>query len=197
MRKYQYGKMGMGAIIGLCVAGVFVLTIVAGIGNYYSAYGYGAEQDNLVKSKYENLENVLAQGTTKVKELAQVPGMKTDDLKDVMKGAMEGRYGENGSQAVFQWIQEAYPGQVSDELYAGISRAIEATRNEFKTAQTAFIGVKQRYQTNIDKDALFMKGWWLNIAGYPKINLEDYKTVSSTHAKKAFDTGVDDGVQLR
>jgi hypothetical protein len=71
---------------------------------------------------------------------------------------------------------------------------IEAGRNKFENAQTRFIDAKRTYETNL---GYLWKGTWMRIAGYPKINLDDYKIITSKHAKKTFETGVDEGVQLR
>ena len=99
---------------------------------YVSNFNYGNEAEKVIQAEYLEMENILGQYSLKVSEAVQVPGMKTDDLKSVMKEAMTGRYGANGSQATFQWIQENYPGQVSDELYSKIQIIIEAGRNKFE-----------------------------------------------------------------
>ena len=81
-----------------------------------------------------------------------------------------------------------------EELKGIVQRMIEAGRNKFENAQTKFIDTKRVYQTKIDQ---LWSGLWLRVTGFPKINLDDYKIISSTHAKKAFETGIDDGVKLR
>jgi hypothetical protein len=71
---------------------------------------------------------------------------------------------------------------------------MEAGRNKFENAQTKFIDTKRAYETNL---GYLWKGMWLRTAGYPTINLDDYKIVSSGHAKKAFETGIDEAIKLR
>ena len=178
----------------IAVFGVIGVIAAVLIGSYVSNYNYGNEAENTIKAEYKNMENILAQYSLKVAEAAQVPGMKADDLKAVMKDAMTGRYGKDGSQATFQWIQENYPGQVTDELYSKISTIIEAGRNKFENAQTKFIDTKRAYETNL---GYLWKGMWLRIAGYPKINLDDFKIISSDHAVESFKTGIDKGLKLR
>lgn len=178
----------------IAILGVLGVIVAIAVGSYVSNYNYGNAAEKTIAAEYENMENILAQYSLKVKEAAQVPGMKTEDLQAVMRDAMTGRYGENGSQAAFQWIQENYPGQVTDGLYVQIQQIMEAGRNKFENAQTKFIDTKRAYETNL---GYLWKGMWLRIAGYPKINLDDYKIISSGHAKKAFETGVDEAIQLR
>lgn len=165
-------------------------------GSYYSAYNYGADAETAIEAQYENLENILGQYSLKVKEAAQIPAMKTKDLEKVMAAAFTGRYGEDGSQATFQWIQENYPGQVTDALYVQLQQIMEAGRNKFENAQTKFIDTKRPYVATLKKDLFLSKGWWLAIGGYPKIDLDEFAIISSTHAKKAFETKIDEGITL-
>lgn len=162
--------------------------------SYISNQNYGNEAENQIKAEYSNMENILAQYSLKVAGVSQVPQMKTEDLSRITKEALSGRYGANGSQAVFQWIQENYPGKVTDSLYVQIQQIIEAGRDKFENAQTKFIDTKKVYETNL---GYFWKGFWLRAAGYPKINLDDYKIISSVHAVEAFETKVEKPIQLR
>jgi len=176
------------------VLGVLAVVLLVIIGSYVSNYNYGNEAEKGIKAGYSNMENILAQYSLKVKEVAQVPGMMTDDLKEVISAGMTGRYGEDGSKAVFQWIKEAYPGKVDPSIYKQIQQVMEAGRNKFENEQTKFIDVKRAYETNL---GYLWKGFWLRMAGYPTINLDDYKIISSGHARDTFETGIDEGIQLR
>lgn len=178
----------------ITVAGVAFVVIGVLVGSFVSNYNYGNRAEQTIKAEYKNMENILAQYSLKVSEAAQIPGMKTDDLKAVTRDAMTGRYGSGGSKATFQWIKENYPGQVTDALYSKIGNIIEAGRNKFENTQTKFIDTKRAYETNL---GYLWKGMWLNVAGYPKINLDDYKIISSEHAQESFKTGVDKGLKLR
>lgn len=186
--------MKTGVVITLGVLGVLFSIVAICVGSYISAYNLGNRSEQQLKAEYSDMENVLAQYSLKVKEVAQVPDMKTDDLSRVMKEAFTGRYGDGGSKAAFQWIQENYPGQVTDQLYVQIQQVMEAGRSKFENRQTKFIDVKRAYETNLGS---FWTGTWLSIAGYPKIDLDEMKIISSGHAKKAFETGVDEAIQLR
>ena len=178
----------------LTVLGVIGVLAFVVVGSYISNYNYGNMAENQIKAEYSNMENILAQGGLKVKEVAQVPGMKTDDLVRVSKEAMAGRYGPDGSKAVMQWITENYPGQVTDALYTQIQQVIESYRDKFQNEQTKFIDVKRSYETNL---GYFWKGMWLRIAGYPKIDLTKYVIISSGDAQKAFRDKVDQPIRLR
>ena len=178
----------------LAVLGLVGVLVFVGVGSYVSNYNYGNQAEKTIDAQYKNMENILAQYSLKVTEAAQVPTIKTDDLAKITKEAMTGRYGKDGSKAVFQWIQENYPGQISDGLYVQIQQMIEAGRNKFENSQTKFIDTKRAYETDL---GYLWKGFWLRVAGYPKIDLAKYVIISSEHAQDAFKNGVDKGIKLR
>lgn len=194
--KKQYGRISVGAMVGLGMLAVVGITVASLVGQYYSSYAEGARSDEQVVAAYDDMESILGQASLKVAEVAKVPGMMSSDLQDVIKAGMEGRYGENGSQATFQWIQENYPGQVDASLYKQIQQVIEGSRANFESAQRKFIDIRRGYQTKLNNDPLLAEGWWLKLAGFPKIDLDEYAIISSGHAKETFKTKVDTGFEF-
>ncbi len=172
---------------------VAFLVLICGV-FYISAYNTGNQLENNITAAWENNENILAQYGQKIQELAQVPAMQRDDVAKVLSGALESRYGANGSQATMQWIREQNP-NIDTKVYSQIMRVIEAGRNEFQNAQTDLVRVKMIYKTELGS---FWKGMWLSVAGYPKIDLAKYKVITTNRAAKAFATGVEDApIKLR
>lgn len=169
------------------------LTIAVGVTSYVTNYNYGNRAENSIKAEYKDMENILAQYSLKVAESVQLPKMKKQDFQEAVEASMRARYGSDGSKAAFQWLQENYPGQITDELYANVQRTIESGRNKFENAQTKFIDTKRVYETNL---GYLWKGFWLGVAGYPKIDLNEYTIISSQHATDAFETKIDKGLKL-
>lgn len=180
--------------VTLITSGILLSTIVIGAASYISAYNYGNSAETSIKATWENNQNILAQYTQKVQEAAQVPTMMKDDLKEVIKEALTSRYGSEGSKATFQWLKEQNP-NIDAQLYRKIQQIIEAGRDEFKNSQTRLIDEKRSYQTNL---GYFWKGFWMRIAGYPRINLDDYKAIINDYAADAFKTGKENSpIKLR
>ena len=178
----------------LVALGVVAAFVVVAIGSYISVANYGNRAEKEIIYVWENNENILSQYVQKVQEAAQVPSMQRDDLKQVVTEVMAGRYGKDGSKAVFQWIKEQNP-QLDSRVYVKLQQIVEAGRDEFKTAQTSLIDAKRSYDTNL---GYIWKGFWLSMAGYPKIDLSKYKAISNDYASDAFKTGKEKGpVQLR
>ncbi len=182
-----------GGITLLAILGAFFLIILYGVTSFAGAYNDGNRAENALNAALDNNKNILSTYTTKIVEMAQVPTMQTDALKGVLQTAFTARNGPNGNQAAMQWIKEAYPGTMDNSLYAKLQATMESGRDDFQNAQTALIDRKREYQTELGS---FPKGLWLHAAGYPKIDLNSIKIVSNTHTNNAYETGVDDGVQL-
>lgn len=161
--------------------------------SYIGAVNYGASAENGVKAAYDDMKNILGQYSLKVAEAAQVPAMYRDDVKVVVDAAIQGRYGDGGSKAMFQMLREQNP-SLDASVYKQIQQIIEAGRNQFQNSQTIFIDKKRAYETSLET---FWRGLWLRIAGFPKIKLDDYKVISSDHADAAFTSGKDQPVKLR
>lgn len=175
-----------------------VLVAIAAIGgimaiSYISAYNFGNRMETLLAATMDNNRNILAQYGNRVTEAAQVTEMQRDDLAAVVTAALEGRYGDDGSRAVFQFIQEQNP-QIDSSVYVQLQRIIEAGRIEFQNSQTVLLDQKRVYETGLGS---FWQGTWLAVAGYPKTDLSKIDIVSTTRANEAFDTKLEEAIQLR
>ena len=191
--KYQKGGAGL-VFLGIVAAVAFTL-----VASYVTNANYGNRAERTLEATWEDNENILAQYSLKITEIAQVPAIYRDDVKDIYTEVLAGRYGDNGSQAMFQFLKEQNP-QIDASLYTNIQQAMEAGRNEFRVAQTRLVDQKRVYVTNL---GYVWKGMWLNVAGYPKLNVgfdggpDDFEIITSEYAIDAFETGVDKGITLR
>lgn len=187
-------QFGSALVVALSLLGVIAVVVGLLVMSYISAYNTGNQLEKALQATYTNNENILAQYGQKVAEATQVPDMARDDIVKVAREAMQGRYGAEGSKAVFQMITEQNP-SVDPMLYRQIQQIIEGGRTEFQNAQTRMIDQKRVYETALGS---FWQGMWLRIAGYPKVNLADFKVISTSRAEKAFETGKEDApIQLR
>lgn len=172
-------------VISLCAIGIILTLFAVAAVSYISAYNTGNRLEQRIKAEYANNENILAQYGQKMMEAAQVPAMMRDDVSRVIRDALSVRYGPEGAKAVFQAIAEQNP-NVSEAVYVKLQQLIEAGRDEFKTGQTRLIDTKRVYETALGS---FYQGIWLRIAGYPKLNLADYKVISTDRAEQVFKAG--------
>lgn len=167
---------------GLIVAGFFLVLILG-----FGACGVGTRndlvrQENGIKAQYKQNQNSFAEMTNKIREMAQIPDMYAADLEKVTKAAIEGRYGKDGSKAVFQFIQEHNP-TLDSSLYGRIQQAIESSRGKFAEEQRMLLDKKRVYENNLDT---FPENMVAGLFGFPRIDLDQFDIVTSQETEDAF-----------
>lgn len=177
--KYQRGNilLALGAIIA-----AIVLVIAA---SYISANNYGATVEAQLIAARDNNKNILAQYQQKILEAAQVPDMYKNDLKEVVSAAVQGRYGADGSRAVMQWIKEANI-PFDSKLYIKLQEIIQAGRKDFELGQTRMIDIRAGYNVQL---GLFWRGFWLRMAGFPKVNMNDFNPITTDRVEDTYKAG--------
>lgn len=189
--KNQNGNALVAVLVTVGIIGVIVGTLVM---TYFKYANMGVDYEKAISYQYEQNENILATHSQKIMEMAQVPTMYKDDVKEVYTAAIQGRYGADGSQAMMQWLKEQNP-QLDPALYNRLQQVMEAGRNKFENGQAILLDKTRAYDTAISKP---WSGFWLSFAGKPSngFNLDDYDIISSGHAQDVFESGVDNGVQI-
>lgn len=182
-------NMKLVAAIGVPVA----LAAVIAVGQWFTFATMGNTLEQGIAAQYEDNKNVLARYTNTIATQAQIPEMAKNDLREVITASLQARYGEGGSDATIQWIRENYPGKVDPQLYQNLMVTIESGRLDFSESQTKLIDMKRVYQTKLGNP---WSGFWLKLAGYPKINLDEYKIVLNERTEQAFESGRDEPMQL-
>lgn len=166
-------------VVGLLIGGLFT--------TYVQYHNLGVQYETKLDATWKENKVVLNTYTTKVQEVAQVPGMYKKDLLQVVEATFQGRYGKDGSKAVFQFIQEKNM-SLDPQMYRQIQQVIESGRNDFQTSQKTLIDVRRSYETQL---GMFWSGLWLKVAGYPKIDLDKYKIVVLDDVESKFESGKD------
>lgn len=191
----------MGKWIGLGIFGAIAIALVMA---FASIYNTAVRMEEGIIAAHTQTENVLGQHAPKLKEALGVTELQTDALVKLFTSANESRYGGDGSKASVQWIQEQNP-NLDQSNYGKIITMLEASRNDFMNAQQVKIDKVRPYRTYTR--SLFT-GTVLGWAGFPKKAVDKAgneheffafygKVVVSGHAAKAFETGIDDGVDVK
>lgn len=178
--------MGLFLVVILALGGVVAAT-------WFKYANLGATQENRIVAIYDSNKVSLNTYTTKVQEATQVPAMYKADLQEIVQKTFEGRYGKDGSKAVVQFIQERNL-NLDPGMYRQIQQIIEAGRNDFQTAQNQLVDAKRAYKTQLDMP---WSGFWLSLAGYPKIDISKYNIVTLGSVETKFETGRDEVIKLR
>lgn len=183
----------MGKIIGGAILAVIVAVCIALFATYIKYANLGVQYETKLEAVWQENQVTLNTYTAKVQETAQVPEIFKNDLREIVRATFQGRYGQDGSKAVFQFIQEQNL-NLDPQLYRQIQQVIESGRNDFQTSQKTLIDVKRAYEQQL---GFFWSGLWLNIAGYPKLDLSKFKIVVLSEVTKKFESGEDSVIKLR
>jgi hypothetical protein len=168
------------ALLGLGVGSFLIIVsfiiYIFGVKNSCVAFEKGVE------AQYEQNQNNLAGYTNKVMDMVQVPKMAVGHIKEVAEAAIKGRYGDKGSQALFQAIAEQNP-TVDAALYRNIQEAMEAGRNSFAADQTTLIDKCRVYDTYVEQAP---ESAFVGFFGYPKYDKTKCKPVITEQTAKDF-----------
>lgn len=189
--------MGTGVIVAIIFGGILGLCVlVGGIAAmaYIGAANKGNQMENSIDQLRQSSASVLSNLTQTIQEQAQVPEMATDHLKQVIEAQMSGRYGADGSKAVFQFLKEQNL-QVDQRMYLNIQAAMSGGRKEFEISQNRLLSTCRAYK---DETGNVWSGFWLRLAGYPKANLAVVcRAVTDTKTDAAFESGHQTKISLK
>jgi hypothetical protein len=179
--------------VALLVGGVFLsilllIGMAAGAG-YVSANNYAVGVEAQLRAARDQNKNVLAQYQQKVLEAVQVPEMYKNDFKEVISADVQGRYGAEGSKATMQWLKE-HEVKFDSGLYTKLTEIIQGGRTDFATAQEQMIDIRRGYEA---QQGYVWRGMWLRLAGFPKVNMADYKPITTDRVETTFTNGKEAG----
>jgi hypothetical protein len=211
--RSQVGAIGVGLIIGLAILAVLLF---AGL----SLYGYATsiqreglswETDLNETTRVEVSERATYE--TGILEQTGLANLKSEKVNQVIRGALEGRFGEDGFKggSFAAAITEAYPDLKSLDIYDKISPAIQAGREAIRNKQNLRIEKAQKY--NFWRKEGLVRPKVLAWAGYPSENLtfkvgdRMYKAaealekmaepISTANVNRSFESGVEQPINFK
>ena len=177
---------------GLLVGcGAALLVVIFLVSTYIGYYNEGVTKEAEIIEQYKQNQNAYSNFSLSIVEQLHVADAYAGKVADVIKAALEGRYGDDGSDAMVNAVKEAYPASLNSNMHESILQQIAAGRTEFKFDQNKLLSKVRGYNQELQQ---FWSGKWLAAAGYPKIKLEDYDIVLSGKTRKTFETKTDDGL---
>lgn len=181
----------MKALIG--IVAVVLLSTIMTVGCALGVNNDCARAENGIKAQYDENQNNYANYFNKLKEMAQVPTIAEKHLEELYKTAISGRYGQDGSKAMFQFIQEQNP-NIDPKLYERMQEVIESGRNSFEADQKTLIDKKNVYQNILDQ---MPGGMVAHMFGFPKIDLTKFGIVTNDETQQAFATKKAGPIQIQ
>jgi hypothetical protein len=165
-----------GAISVALVVSLVVLVTLAAVG--VSLYGYAASIRNQalawetdLNSIYRSYENEMATYVNTFYEQTGLANLKSDKMNELIRNAMQGRYGDNPKEGnlLFKAVAEAYPSTDGLNIYDKILPTVSAGREALRNKQNMLIERAQKYNY-WRKEGIF-RAWVLN-GMYPSRDLQ-------------------------
>ncbi|MFA5024111.1 MAG: hypothetical protein WC523_04105 [Patescibacteria group bacterium] len=185
--------MSLLAKILLAFGAVVVLIGIIIGGSLISTNNELVAQEQGLQAQYDQNRNSYDNGFKKIKEVASVSEIYSGDLKKVYDSAIQGRYGKDGSRAMFQWLKESNP-NLDSSIYRQIQQVIESVRNDFESNQKTLLDKKRVYLTLLKR---FPTNIVAGILGFPKIDLKNIDIVTSEETENAFGVKKAEPIRLR
>ena len=193
--------MNTTAKVSLSILAVVVLLIVWVVSSLFGYSNDSVDFETRIEYGVEDNRQQLGQYRLSVAEAVGALGLGADLQAESVTSQIEARYGKGGSQAVMQWIQENNQAGVGPTAIESINRQIQAGRTDFAAAQKRLLDVCRGYERLQRRP---YSGFWLRMTGYPSDAYNDdggngklCRAVTSKGANKAFESGVEEALDLR
>lgn len=174
-------KIFLGVFAGLAV--VVVLTLMSVVGVYNDA----VSREEEIMAIHENNQNILGQFYAELDESVQITEMYADDFREVMTGMIQGRYGDDGMQAQWAWVQEQMP-NMDSSMYQRLQQIVTRGRANFRDEQARQRDRIRQYNV-IQRQ--FFSGMLLRMMGFPQVNMDDYQPIIYSETVEVYETGIE------
>lgn len=173
-------------VIPTAIGGTVVLFIIILL-----SWGVGVSNSEVrlrrtIEAKLTDNESEFDNMFKKIAQVAQISEKQKSAIIDLVTGHAEARGGIKGGGFV-NMLQESIPNQTMDQ-YQKLSTVVVASRDRWTMRQKELIDLKREHDT---LRTIFPSS--MVVGGRPTIEIA---IVTSTKAKRAMETGVDDDVNL-
>lgn len=192
------------AFVAIVAGSIFLLFLFFSMTSWYNS---AVSLEESVKAQFDENKNQYDSLFKKVKEVTQIPEKYKEDFKDVLVSETKAKFGEEGSQAAFQWLKDRDINFDASQ-YQKIQNVIESSREDFKRSQTELRDKQRKYSTHI-KTFFGRMGASLfdmpnelhgelapqkDLDGDGRLTVLDYPIVIGDNTRVKFNTGTDNEV---
>jgi len=183
-------SLSTGCIVAIGVAIVGLIFVISIGGYFVSTMNTEVGLRNTITAKVQDNESEFDNMFKKISQVAQVSEKQMDSLKDIFNSHATSRAGEGGQGGVMMnWIKESIP-NVDTKVFANLQNIITGSRDRWTMRQKELVDLKREHDNLLDK---FPSSMVCSILGKEKIEIT---IVSSSRAKKAMQTGIDDDINV-
>jgi len=179
--------MNKNIIIAIVACMLLLIIGLASLGGMYVSYNnkyIGIK--NLMVNKIKDNKTEYDNMWKKIKGVAQVTEKDRSSLMEIFVGHADARTNKGG-QPVMNWIKESVP-TIDSSTFKNLQNIIISSRDSWTMRQKELIDMKREMDNLLEK---IPSCWFLS----SKESIE-IKVVTSTKTEKAFESGVDDDVDV-
>jgi hypothetical protein len=183
-----------GTIITIALA---LAAVLGGIGLFFSYVSFRQDcvsYETAIAAQDKEMQNV----DTKLTNSLKTQGLAVNEYKslviDAFKAANSGRYGQDGSKAMLQFIKEQNP-NIDASLLKKLMVCAESGYAEFASAQTFKIDKVRAYKTMVEREQQVPLWGAIVTSGFPRKPWEEFeRVIVSGDTQKTWATGVKEAV---
>lgn len=186
-----------GTIVG--ISAVLFLALLAG--SFVNGTNEAMASEKAIQAAWKQEQIIRDEGYQTVTGLIGADKLAWEQYQAIFNGAIEGRYGDSGAEAVLLAIQESTPNPPV-QLREQVMNAMRDAASRFANSQTALADHQRAYDTYINT---FPANLYLSALGYPKtisgelappsdidgdgrLTVLDYPVLMSSHTREEFKT---------
>lgn len=173
-------------VVPVAVGGCLALFLTIFISWAVGTSNHEVRLRRTIEAKMHDNESELDNMMKKIKQSAQITDRQAEKILELTTGYAEARGGVKGGGFV-NMLQEAIPNQTLD-TYEKLLAVVTASRDRWTMRQKELIDLKREHDT---LRTIFPAS--LIVGGRPEVKIV---VVTSTKAKQAMDTGVDDDIDV-
>jgi len=181
--------MSKGCMVAAGVVVVLVITVL--ICGIYGVSVHNREVGlrNTISAKHTDNESEFDNMVKKIGQSAQVTDKQVESLKEIFNEHAKARGGSQSGGSLALWIKESVP-NVDTSTFNNLQNIITGSRDRWTMRQKELVDLKREHDNLLDK---FPSSMVCGILGRQKISIT---IVTSTRAKAAMQTGVDDDTEV-
>lgn len=174
--------MNMWKAIVAGIFGVFLVVAISLVVMIMNVNNECVRQEAGLEAQYKQNQNNYSQYFNRLKTMAQVPEKYTAALEKVYLATIQGRYGKDGSKALFQMITEQNP-SIDTSMYVKLQDAVESGSLNFASDQTSLLDKKRVYEVYRTS---FPTSFFAGFLGFPKKDINAMDIVINQETEDAF-----------
>ena len=191
-------QAGSGKTIFLVILIALAASVMLYFVNSFKYHDLAVDSEAGVEKQRQSILNHITSHSNKIMEMAQIPAMAAKQVTEMYTKVMQGRYGKEGSKAMFQMLTEQNP-TLDQGIYKAIQLEMAGGRDKIANYSDRMIELNTVYKQHQKRK---WSGYWIKGEGYPSEewvianNKCNYDAFLNAYSTVVDETNKDEGIKL-